>query len=383
MSNTLRKKIYLSPPHLNGEEINFIKDALDSNWVAPLGPHVEAFEKEVAEYIGIDHALAVSSGTAALHLALNILDIKKGDTVFCSDLTFVAAANAILYQNAQPVFIDCDKETWTMCPASLQKAFAAAEKEGVIPKAVIITDIYGQSANYDKLNELCKKYAVPVVADAAEAVGSEYKGRKCGSIGDLNVLSFNGNKIITTSSGGMLLSRNAKWITRAHKLATQSREKTIHYEHRNIGFNYRLSNILAALGRGQLSVVEDRVRSRRKIFDTYVNGLAQVEGIDFMPEAEYGKSNRWLTVCVIDPEKTGVNRDAVITALESENIESRPIWKPMHLQPLYSRKKIYNTAENPYSGKLFQDGICLPSGSNLTTNQQGDIIDHIIKFLSK
>jgi pyridoxal phosphate-dependent aminotransferase EpsN len=364
---------------MSGEEKIFFQEAFDSNWIAPLGPQVDAFEKEVADYVGINHTLALSSGTAALHLALEVLGVTSGDVVFCSDLTFVASANVIRYQNATPVFIDCNLESWTMCPKALQQALTQEQK----PKAVIVTDLYGQSADYDAIYEICNAYNIPVIADAAEAFGADYKGKKCGGIGDLNILSFNGNKIITTSGGGMLISHNEKWIQKARKLATQSREKAIHYEHKLVGYNYRLSNLLAAVGRGQLKVLDDRVEKRRKIFETYKNVLANIPGIDFMPEAEYGISNRWLTVCTVDPEKLGVDRNKIINAMEEENIECRPLWMPMHLQPLFSGEKIYTMDEIPNSNKLFQNGLCLPSGTNLSGEDQKKIINKILATLAK
>ena len=364
---------------MSGEEKIFFQEAFDSNWIAPLGPQVDAFEKEVADYVGINHTLALSSGTAALHLALEVLGVTSGDVVFCSDLTFVASANVIRYQNATPVFIDCNLESWTMCPKALQQALTQEQK----PKAVIVTDLYGQSADYDAIYEICNAYNIPVIADAAEAFGADYKGKKCGGIGDINILSFNGNKIITTSGGGMMLSHNEEWIQKARKLATQSRENEVHYEHKLVGYNYRLSNLLAAVGRGQLKVLDDRVEKRRKIFETYKNVLANIPGIDFMPEAEYGISNRWLTVCTVDPEKLGVDRNKIINAMEEENIECRPLWMPMHLQPLFSGEKIYTMDEIPNSDKLFQNGLCLPSGTNLSGEDQKKIINKMLATLAK
>lgn len=363
---------------MSGEEKIFFQEAFESNWIAPLGPQVDAFEKEVADYVGIDHTLALSSGTAALHLALEVLGVSSGDVIFCSDLTFVASANVIRYQNATPIFIDCNLESWTMCPKALQKAIDQIGK----PKAVIVTDLYGQSADYDAIYEICNSFKIPVIADAAEAFGADYKGKKCGGVGDLNILSFNGNKIITTSGGGMLLGNNEEWIKKARKLATQSREKAIHYEHKMVGYNYRLSNLLAAVGRGQLKVLDARVEKRRKIFETYNNALSKKDGIAFMPEADYGMSNRWLTICTINSEKLGLDRNTIVNKMEEENIECRPLWKPMHLQPLFLGEKIYTIAENPNSDKLFQNGLCLPSGSNLSHSQQDSVIQLIKKIFS-
>jgi pyridoxal phosphate-dependent aminotransferase EpsN len=358
---------------MSGEEKIFFEEAFDSNWIAPLGPQVDAFEKEVADYVGIDHTLALSSGTAALHLALEVLGVSSGDIVFCSDLTFVASANVIRYQGATPVFIDCNMVSWTMCPKALQKAMDQKQK----PKAVIVTDLYGQSADYEAIYEICNAFKIPVIADAAEAFGADYKGKKCGGIGDINILSFNGNKIITTSGGGMMLSHNEEWIQKARKLATQSRENAVHYEHKMVGYNYRLSNLLAAVGRGQLKVLDDRVEKRRIIFETYKNALSNIDGIDFMPEADYGMSNQWLTVCTVDPKKLGIDRNKIIHAMEKENIECRPLWKPMHLQPLFSGEKLYSIVETPNSDKLFRNGLCLPSGTNLSEEDQKKIINII------
>jgi pyridoxal phosphate-dependent aminotransferase EpsN len=371
--NTLHKKIYLSPPHLNGEEIDFIKDAIDSNWIAPLGPHVDAFESEVADYVGVKQAAALSSGTAALHLALEMLGVKKGDHVFCSDLTFVASANAIRYLNAIPVFIDAEPTSWNMSPSALEKAF-----ESVLPKAVIVTDIYGQSADYKLIAEICDKHQTPIIEDAAESLGAEYNRKKCGSFGEMAILSFNGNKIITTSGGGMLLSDKSEFVLKAKKLSTQSREEALHYEHAQVGYNYRLSNILAALGRAQLKSLDQYVEKRRKIFNYYYNNLKNVEGIRFMPEIKNGKSTRWLSVVLME----NINHDKIediIRSFSDENIEVRPIWKPMHLQPVFEGAAFYYNGQKPISASLFEHGLCLPSGSNLSKNDLNRIIDLLIK----
>ena len=373
MINTLHKKIYLSPPHLNGEEIDFIKDAIDSNWIAPLGPHVDAFESEVADYVGVKQAAALSSGTAALHLALEMLGVKKGDHVFCSDLTFVASANAIRYLNAIPVFIDAEPTSWNMSPSALEKAF-----ESVLPKAVIVTDIYGQSADYKLIAEICDKHQTPIIEDAAESLGAEYNRKKCGSFGEMAILSFNGNKIITTSGGGMLLTDRSEFVLKAKKLSTQSREEALHYEHAQVGYNYRLSNILAALGRAQLKSLDQYVEKRRKIFNYYYNNLKNVEGIRFMPEIENGKSTRWLSVVLME----NINHDKIediIRSFSEENIEVRPIWKPMHLQPVFEDASFYYNSQKPISASLFEHGLCLPSGSDLSKNDLNRIIELLIK----
>ena len=373
MINTPHKKIYLSPPHLNGEEIDFIKDAIDSNWIAPLGPHVDAFESEVADYVGVKQAAALSSGTAALHLALEMLGVQKGDHVFCSDLTFVASANAIRYLNAIPVFIDAEPTSWNMSPSALEKAF-----ESVLPKAVIVTDIYGQSADYKLIAEICDKHQTPIIEDAAESLGAEYNRKKCGSFGEMAILSFNGNKIITTSGGGMLLTDRSEFVLEAKKLSTQSREEALHYEHAQVGYNYRLSNILAALGRAQLKSLDQYVEKRREIFNYYYNNLKNVEGIRFMPEIENGKSTRWLSVVLME----NINHDKIediIRSFSEENIEVRPIWKPMHLQPVFEGAAFYYNGQKPISASLFEHGLCLPSGSDLSKNDLNRIIELLIK----
>ena len=373
MINTLHKKIYLSPPHLNGEEIDFIKDAIDSNWIAPLGPHVDAFESEVADYVGVKQAAALSSGTAGLHLALEMLGVQKGDHVFCSDLTFVASANAIRYLNAIPVFIDAEPTSWNMSPCALEKAF-----ESVSPKAVIVTDIYGQSADYKLIAEICDKHQTPIIEDAAESLGAEYNRKKCGSFGEMAILSFNGNKIITTSGGGMLLADRSEFVLKAKKLSTQSREEALHYEHAQVGYNYRLSNILAALGRAQLKSLDQYVEKRRKIFNYYYNNLKNVEGIRFMPEIENGKSTRWLSVVLME----NINHDKIediIRSFSEENIEVRPIWKPMHLQPAFKGAAFYYNGQKPVSASLFEHGLCLPSGSDLSKNDLNRIVELLIK----
>ena len=376
MINTLHKKIYLSPPHLNGEEIDFIKDAIDSNWIAPLGPHVDAFESEVADYVGVKQAAALSSGTAALHLALEMLGVQKGDHVFCSDLTFVASANAIRYLNAIPVFIDAEPTSWNMSPSALEKAF-----ESVLPKAVIVTDIYGQSADYKLIAEICDKHQTPIIEDAAESLGAEYNRKKCGSFGEMAILSFNGNKIITTSGGGMLLTDRSEFVLKAKKLSTQSREEALHYEHAQVGYNYRLSNILAALGRAQLKSLDQYVEKRREIFNYYYNNLKNVEGIRFMPEIENGKSTRWLSVVLME----NINHDKIediIRSFSEENIEVRPIWKPMHLQPVFEDASFYYNSQKPISASLFEHGLCLPSGSDLSKNDLNRIIELLIKKIN-
>ena len=366
------KRIYLSPPHMGNRERDLMLDAFDSNWIAPLGPHVDGFEQEMTDYIGVDHAAALTSGTAALHLALRIMGVTKGDIVLCPSLTFAASANVILYENATPVFVDVDPKYWTIDLSSLEHAIKKYN-----PKAFIAVDLYGQSCDYDAITNLCEKYNVLLIEDAAEALGSKCGVKKCGSFGQMGILSFNGNKIITTSGGGMLVSNNEDYAKEARFLATQAREPEIHYEHKELGYNYRMSNLLAAVGRGQLQVLDERVKARRRIFQRYFDALSDIEGFDFMPEAPYGKTNRWLTTLTVEPKKTGVNRTLIIDALEKENIEARPVWKPMHLQPLYKDCDYITVGEEDISGRLFENGLCLPSGSNLSVDDQNRIIDII------
>ena len=369
--------IYLSSPHLGDEERKLLAEAVDSNWIAPLGPHVDAFEKEMTEYLSIGHAVALSTGSAALHLALKIAGIKSRDVIFCPSLTFAASANVILYENADPIFIDVSPETWTLDLSALEIAFKKYNT-----KALIAVDLYGQSCDYNAIVELCNQYNVVLVEDAAEALGAEYKGQKCGTFGRMAILSFNGNKIITTSGGGMLVSDNEDYIKKARFLATQAREPEIHYEHKELGYNYRLSNLLAAVGRGQLQVLDDRVKTRRSIFKHYFEALSAIEGIEFMPEASYGRSNRWLTTLTVDQKKTGVSRTRIIQTLEKENIEARPVWKPMHLQPLYKDCEYITKDHLDISKELFEQGLCLPSGSNLCISDQNRVIEIILTVLN-
>ncbi len=366
----MSQRIYLSPPHMSGEELKFVIDAFESNWIAPLGPHVDAFEKEVASYIGVKHAAALSSGTAAIHLALILLGVEQGDEVICQSFTFSGSANPIVYQKAVPVFVDSEPQTWNMDPELLEQAIKDGIQKGKKPKAAITVHLYGQPAKLDEIISICHKYEIPLIEDAAEALGSSYKGRKAGSFGDLSILSFNGNKIITTSGGGMLLSDNVSYISEARFLATQARDSAPHYEHSKVGYNYRMSNILAAIGRGQLKYIEQRVEQKRKIFEFYRNRLEQYEGITFQPELNDTKSNRWLTCMVTDPKITKTSHDEIRVLLDKYNIESRPLWKPMHLQPVFKDAPSYC---NGFSEKLFSRGLCLPSGTALTESQLDQI----------
>ncbi len=377
-----RQKTFLSSPHMSGHEQKYIQEAFDLNWVAPLGNNVNGFEEELASYNNISDVAVLTSGTDAIHLALRLLDVTPEDTVFVSSLTFVASANPILYEGATPVLIDSEPETWNMSPEALERALKDAEQEGKLPKAVIIVHLYGQSAKVDELLAVCRKYNVPVVEDAAESLGSEYKGQKSGTHGDFGIYSFNGNKIITTSGGGALIANDAEAIQKARFLSTQARDPAIHYQHSEIGYNYRMSNIVAGIGRGQLEVLDERVAQRRANFDRYVEAFAHIPGVSFQPELKDTKSNRWLTALTIDPEITGVDRTDIIKRLEEENIEARPVWKPMHLQPLFEGVTYYPHEEgNSVSDRLFEHGICLPSGSNMTEEQQGKVIDVLNEFL--
>lgn len=383
-TTSTKSRIFLSSPHLNGTEMKYIREAFETNWIAPLGPNVDSFEKEMASYAGVNGAAAVSSGTAAIHLALTLLDVQQGDTVFCSSLTFVASANPILYQGAEPVFIDSERDTWNMSPAALEEAFKEAASAKKLPKAVIIVNLYGQSARMDELQSICQKYEVPIIEDAAESLGARYKGKASGSFGEFGIYSFNGNKIITTSGGGMLISNNQEALDKSRFLAAQAKDPAPHYQHSELGFNYRMSNILAGLGRSQLEVLEERVQSRRAIFAAYKQELAGLPGVSFMPELENTFSTRWLTALTIDEEKTGVSISCLLAALDAENIEARPVWKPLHLQPLFEKYKYYPHNKNEsISEELFQTGICLPSGSNMTCDDQRRVINCMKQTLGK
>ena len=373
-------RIYLSPPHLSGLEKDFLLEALDSNWIAPLGPQVDSFEEEMAKYLGVKAGVALSSGTAALHLALKISGVKSGDFVLCPSLTFSSTANVILYEKATPVFLDSDPETWNIDFVALEKAILSCKERNILPKALITVDLYGQSVDYDIIMEICNKNNILVIEDAAEALGSEYKGVKCGAFGKAGIFSFNGNKIVTTSGGGMLVSHDIEFVEQARFLSAQAREPKIHYEHKELGYNYRMSNLLAAVGRGQLAVLNEKVKTKQEIFDRYNSALGVIEGIEFMPLASYGISNRWLTTLIIDEEKIGFNRDSVIAALEKENIESRPVWKPMHLQPLYEEFEYFISEKDDISQRLFHNGLCLPSGTSLSNKDQEKIIDIILSI---
>jgi len=363
-------RVYLSPPHVFGDEQALVADAFATNWIAPLGPHVDAFEREFQAVVDMPHAVALSSGTAAIHLAMVLLGVGAGDQVICPSLTFSASANPIRYQQADPVFVDCDN-TWTMDPALLEEALKTCEASGRPAKAVIAVDLYGQCADYDAICAICDRYGVPLVEDAAEALGATCKDRMSGGFGRLGAFSFNGNKIITTSGGGMLVTRERALAGAARHLATQARDPAPHYEHSRVGYNYRLSNVLAAIGRGQLRSLCERVALRRRIFDRYVEGLSGLPGVTFMPEAPYGRGTRWLTCLRIEPRAFGAGREDVRLALEAEDIEARPAWKPMHLQPVFSDARMFGGA---MSERVFREGLCLPSGSSLREEDQARVI---------
>lgn len=373
-----KNRIFLSTPHMSGNEQKYIQDAFDTNWIAPLGPNVDAFEEELASFVGTRDAAAVSSGTAAIHLALRLLDVQKGDKVFCSSLTFIASANPIMYLGAEPVFIDSEPETWNMSPQALERALSDAHKEGKLPKAIITVNLYGQSAKMDEICFLCNKYNVPIIEDAAESLGSTYKGKASGTFGKFGIYSFNGNKIITTSGGGMLVSDDVEALKKARFFATQARDVAPHYQHSEMGYNYRMSNILAGIGRAQLEVLEDRVKARRLIFARYYQELSSIPGFYFMPELENTQSNRWLTALTINEKETGISIQSLLEALAKENIEARPVWKPLHMQPLFEGMKYYSHSENDHvAEQLFKTGICLPSSSNMTEIEQQRVIQCI------
>ncbi len=374
----LSQRIWLSSPHLGNEESEFVAEAFKTNWIAPLGPHVNAFETELASHVGVGYGAAVSSGTAAIHLGLVLLGIKPGDTVFCSSLTFVGSCNPILYCGARPVFIDSEPSTWNMSPIALEQAFEWAKRESRLPACVILVNLYGQSADMDALLPICERYGVPVLEDAAESLGATYKGKASGAFGRVAVYSFNGNKIITTSGGGMLMADDPDLVVRARKLATQAREPAAHYEHIEMGFNYRMSNVLAGIGRGQLRVLKERVVQRRRVFERYQEAFADIPQIQWMPEPEGYHSTRWLTCFTLAGPHANQRCAQVMKALERHLIEARPVWKPMHMQPLFNGAPYFaHKAGQDVSARLFDSGICLPSGSNLSEGEQDRVIDQL------
>lgn len=386
-----RKKIWLYSPHMGGTEERFVKEAFDTNWVAPLGPNVNGFEEDIVRFTGCGHAAALNSGTGAIHLALSLLGVSAGDFVLCQSFTFSASANPIRYLGAIPVFVDSEEDTWNMCPIAMEQGILSCKNgeisglfpelnlpaTGILPKAIIVVDLYGMPAKLSEICEIARKYGIPVIEDAAEALGSSLFERQCGTFGDIGIYSFNGNKIITTSGGGALVSSQENYVKKARHLSTQAREDAPHYEHTEIGYNYRLSNICAGIGRGQMEVLPERVRQRRANYDRYRSALETISGIFFLPEAAGYFSNRWLTTILIDPNLSdGVTREAVRLSLAELQIECRPLWKPMHLQPVFQKYPFYG---NKVAAKLFEQGLCLPSGSNLETSDLDFVIEQIKK----
>ncbi|ASZ12398.1 aminotransferase class I/II-fold pyridoxal phosphate-dependent enzyme [Chitinophaga pendula] len=361
----MNTKIWLSSPHIGEMEFEYVKEAFDTNWIAPVGPHVGAFEKSLEAYLGEDvHVAVLSSGTAAIHLGLILLGIKAGDEVICQSFTFSGTVNPVSYLGATPVFIDSERDSWNMCPVSLEKAIKERLELGKKPGAIIPVHLYGMPANMDAIREVAARYDIPVLEDAAEALGATYNGKKCGTLGDISILSFNGNKIITTSGGGALVSKNKEWVEKARFLSTQARDPFPHYEHTHIGYNYRLSNVSAGIGLGQMKVLDTRVQQRRSNYNYYYDQLNELNGVSFLAEPAGCFSNRWLSTILIDPaQSNGITRETVRLTLEALNIESRPLWKPMHLQPVFAGAPTYT---NGVSEQLFDIGLCLPSGSNLT-----------------
>ena len=376
----MNKRIFLSSPHMSeeGYEQKYVKEAFDTNWIAPLGENVNKFEEELASYVGSTNAAALSAGTAAIHMALKALDIKKGDIVFCSSLTFSASANPIIYQNATPVFIDSEKQTWNMDPKALEKAF---EKYPNV-KAVVIVHLYGTPAKIDEIKEICDKHNVPLVEDAAESLGSTFGGKQTGTFGDYGVFSFNGNKIITTSGGGMLISENEEKIAKTRFWATQAREKARHYEHKEIGYNYRMSNIVAGIGRGQLKVLDKRIEQKTQIYYNYKEQFRDIEDIEMQPIPVSTKPNHWLSVITLK-ENSKVKPIDIMEALEKQNIESRPVWKPMHLQPVFEQYDFIKIEDKAVSEDLFERGVCLPSDTKMTQEEQLKVIQIIKELFHK
>ena len=378
----MNEKIYLSSPHMGGNEIKYIKEAFDTNWVAPLGPNVNNVEKEICSYTKAKHACALVSGTSAIHLALKCIGVTKGDIVFASNLTFSATINPIIYLGATPVFIDSEYESFNMCPKALKKAFENAKLNNKMPKAVIVVHLYGQSANMDKIKEICDKYNVEIIEDAAESLGTTYKGVQTGTIGDIGIYSFNGNKIITTSGGGMMVSNNEEYTKKALFWATQSRENEIHYEHKELGYNYRMSNILAGIGRGQLEVLDERIAQKKVIYDYYKEAFKEISDIEMMPICKYNKPNYWLS-CITLKEESVIKPIDIIKALEKENIESRPVWKPMHMQPFFKDYEFVQVKDGiSVSEDLFNRGVCLPSDTKMSVEDMKKVAD-IVKGLFK
>jgi dTDP-4-amino-4,6-dideoxygalactose transaminase len=371
-------KILLSTPHMGDAERDYVEEAFRTNWIAPLGPNVDAFECELAEMVGAKHAVALSSGTAAIHLALVLLDVSPGDSVFCSSLTFAASVNPIMYQGGKPVLIDSEPESWNMSPAALERALEDSRKRGRLPKAVIVVNLYGQSADMDPIVALCDSYGVPLVEDAAESLGANYRGKASGTFGRMGIYSFNGNKIITTSGGGMLVTAETEFAERARFLATQARDPAPHYQHSTVGYNYRMSNILAGIGRGQLRVLSQRVKARRAVYRRYCQVFAGVDWLQLMPEPNWSYSTHWISACVIAPHAK-ITASEIVQRLAAEFIEARPVWKPMHLQPVFAHCDYFPHGSESVSEELFNRGICLPSGSNMSLHQIDRVAESVLK----
>lgn len=364
--NAEKERIYLSPPHMAPESRERLLSAFDSNWIAPVGPDLDAFEVEFADYVGAKYAVAVSSGTAAIHLALRVAGVIQNDVVPVSTLTFVAPANAVCYLGGKPIFIDSEQQTWNMDPGLLRAAVEDLAAVGQTPKAIIVVDVFGQCADFTPIREICEEHKVVLIEDAAESLGASYDGHNAGTLGDIGCFSFNGNKMITTSGGGMLVTNERAWADKARYWSTQARDSAAHYEHSQLGYNYRMSNLLAAIGRGQMQALRDRVRRRKEIFSWYRDRLTRLPGIELMPESPKGDSSCWLSCILVDENRFGASREDIRIALQSQNIESRPCWKPMHLQPSFAATKCYG---GEYAEHIFHHGLCLPSGSCLLDSQ--------------
>lgn len=378
--------IYLSPPHMSGFEEKYIKEAFDTNWIAPVGPNIDALEHEFCKRMNVKYSVALSSGTAALHLALRVLNIGQGDFIFCSNFTFIASAAPILYQKATPVLIDSDSESWNMCPKLLDRALNDASKDNKLPKAIVAVGLYGQSPDMEKILEISNHYNIPVIEDSAESLGARYKNVESGTMGKIGIFSFNGNKIISGSGGGMLVSNNSSLVEKARKLSTQAREPVMHYEHKELGYNYRMSNIIAGICRGQLKVLTQRVEARRHIFKKYKDMLTSIEDIHWMPEPDWSYSSRWLSCFFINHDKNFKPRE-LISFLSSQKIEARLLWKPLHLQPILEGTRLYSevlpVTGKSFTEKLFDYGVCLPSGSNMTDDDIERVVSSIKSFFEK
>lgn len=375
----MTRRIYLSAPHMGGDELGFVREAFETNWLSSVGPHISAFEEELGALLG-GHVCALASGTAAIHLGLRLLGVGPGDEVLCPTLTFVATANPIVYQGAAPVFLDSERTSWNLDPNVLEQALKAKAAVGRLPKAVIVVHLFGQSADLDAVLEVARRYEVPVLEDAAEALGTLYQGTQVGAFGDVGVVSFNGNKIITTTSGGALVSKDEDKVAKARFWSTQARDPSIAYEHSELGYNYRMSNVLAGMGRGQLRVLPDRVRRRREIAFTYREAFADLDGIELMPQAPWGLHTNWLSVFVIDERALGVSRDDIVHALAAEDIEARPVWKPMHTQKLYASAERFG---GEVAEECYGRGLCLPSSTNMSADDQQRVIEAVLRAVKR